>query len=206
LFSAHFWDMTPMYGAEIGDFKRFPTPPGNRLKLSPNRVPSPVPFLLTRNKRFLRYYWPKITVVCHTDTYLFAGCVVSRGPSNDSPEFGPAVRQAHQCIHFKRMLADAGYDGQHNHRLCREELGITESVIALNKRRSRKWPRGQYRRLMKEHFPEKIYDQRWHVESAISQNKRVLGSALRACSEHSRQRESLFRILTHDLMILRRAA
>lgn len=157
-------------------------------------------------KRFLRYHWPKITIVCHTDTYLFAGCIVSRGPSNDSPEFIPAVRQAHQFIRFRRMLADAGYDGEHNHRLCREELGITESVIALNKRRSRKWPKSPYRRLMKEHFPKKTYNQRWHVESAISQDKRILGSALRARSEQSRQRECLFRILTHDLMIIRRAA
>lgn len=157
-------------------------------------------------KRFLRYHWPKVTIVCHTDTYLFAGCIVSRGPSNDSPEFVPALRQAHQFVRFKRMLADAGYDGEHNHRLCREELGITESIIALNKRRSRKWPRSPYRRLMKEHFPKKIYNQRWHVESAISQDKRILGRALRARSEQSRQRECLFRILTHDLMIIRRAA
>lgn len=157
-------------------------------------------------KRFLRYHWPKVTVVCLTDTYLFAACIVSRGPSNDSPEFAPALRQAHQFTRFKRMLADAGYDGEHNHRLCREELGITESIIALNKRRSRKWPRSPYRRLMKEHFPKKIFHQRWHVESAISQDKRILGSALRARSEQSRQRECLFRILTHDLMIIRRAA
>jgi len=157
-------------------------------------------------KRFLRYHWPKVTVVCDTDTYLFAACIVSRGPSNDSPEFAPAVRQARQFVRFKRMLADAGYDGEHNHRLCREELGIKETVIALNKRRSRKWPKSPYRRLMKEHFPKKIFHQRWHVESAISQDKRILGSALRARSEQSRQRECLYRILTHDLMIIRRAA
>ena len=145
-------------------------------------------------------------MVCHTDTYLFACCIVSRGPSNDSPEFIPAVKQAHQCIRFKRMLGDAGYDGEHNHRVCREELGIAESIIALNKRRGRKWPKSPYRRLMKEHFPKKIYNQRWHVESAISQNKRILGSALRARSEQSRERECFLRILTHDLMIIRRAA
>ena len=156
-------------------------------------------------KRFLRYHWPKVTMVCHTDTYLLACCIVTRGPSNDSPEFIPALKQAHQCTPFKRMLADAGYDGEHNHRLCREKLGIAESIIALNKRRSRKWPKSPYRRLMKERFPKNIYNQRWHVESAISQNKRVLGSALRACSEHSRERECFLRILTHDLMIIRRA-
>ena len=156
-------------------------------------------------KRFLRYRWPKMTIVCHTDTYLFACCIVTRGPSNDSPEFIPALRQASQCVHFTRMLADAGYDGEHNHRLCHEELGINQCIIALNKRRGRKWPKSPYRRLMKEHFPKDIYNQRWHVESAISQNKRILGSALRARSEHSRERECFLRILTHDLMILRRA-
>jgi hypothetical protein len=156
-------------------------------------------------KRFLRSRWPKVTIVCHTDTYLFACCIVSRGPSNDSPEFIPAIKQARQCIRFKRMLADAGYDGEHNHRVCREELGIAESIIALNKRRSRKWPKSPYRRLMKEQFPKKIYNQRWHAESAISQNKRILGSALRARLEHSRERECFLRILTHDLMIIRRA-
>src|SRR3989304_4248284 len=156
-------------------------------------------------KRFLRYHWPKVTVVCHIDTYLFASCIVTRGPSNDSPEFIPALKQAHRCTRFKRMLADAGYDGEHNHRFCREELGIAESIIALNKRRGRKWPKCPYRRLMKEQFPKKHYNQRWHIESAISQNKRILGSALRARLEHSRERECFLRILTHDLMIIRRA-
>ncbi len=157
-------------------------------------------------KRFLRYHWPKITIVCHNDTHLFACCIVSRGPSNDSPESIPAVKQARQCTCFKRMLADAGYDGEHNHRLCRDQLGIVETIIPLNKRRSRKWPKSPYRRLMKEQFPKKIYNQRWDVESAISQNKRILGSALRARLEHSRERECFLRMLTHNLMIIKRAA
>lgn len=157
-------------------------------------------------KRFLRYYWPKVTVVCHIKTHLFAACIVTRGPSNDSPQFAPAVIQASRFVHFKRLLADAGYDGEHNHRLCREELGIDETVIALNRRRSRKWPKGIYRRQMKEHFVKELYNQRWQIESAISQNKRILGSALRARTEQSRERECFLRILTHNLMIIRRAA
>jgi len=157
-------------------------------------------------KRFLRYEWPKVTVVCDTKTHLFAACVVTRGPSNDSPQFAPAVLQASKFVRFDSLLADAAYDGEHNHQLCREELGIAKTMIPLNKRRSRKWPKSKYRRQMKTQFDKELYNQRWQVESAFSRNKRLLGSALRARTEQSRERECLLRILTHNLMIIRRAA
>ena len=157
-------------------------------------------------KRFLRYHWPKITAVCETRTHLFAGCIVTRGPSNDSPQFAPAVIQASKFIQFTQLLADAAYDGEHNHQLCREKLGIAETMIPLNRRRSRKWPKTKYRRQMKIQFDKELYNQRWQIESAFSRNKRLLGSALRARNEQSRERECFLRILTHNLMIIRRAA
>ena len=67
-------------------------------------------------------------------------------------------------------------------------------------------PKGEQRRKTKEKFDKKIYNNRWQVESVFSRNKRLLGSALRNRSEASRERECLLRALTHNLMILRRAA
>jgi hypothetical protein len=65
--------------------------------------------------------WPKLTAVVHTDSYLIVGAVPSIGPSqDDSPDFVPAVRQAAGLVAFDTMLADAAYDAEHNHRLCRE--------------------------------------------------------------------------------------
>lgn len=157
-------------------------------------------------KRFLRYEWPKITVVCHCQTHLLAACIVTRGPSNDSPEFTPAVLQASKFIQFDSLVADTAYDGEHNHRLCREQLGINKTLIPLNRRRSRKWPKSEYRRQMKTQFDKELFNQRWQVESAYSRNKRLLGSFLRGRTDSSRERECLLRILTHNLMILRRAA
>ena len=147
-----------------------------------------------------------MTVVGDIFSYLFASCIVTRGPSNDSPQFGPAVRQADQFIHFDRLLGDAAYDGEHNHSLCRDELGIRSTIIDLNPRRGPKWPKSKYRRQMKTRFPHRVYGQRWHIESMFSQHKRVLGSALRARQESTRQRECYGRVLTHNLMILWRAA
>jgi transposase len=105
-----------------------------------------------------------------------------------------------------RLLADAGYDAEHNHALCREQLGIRSTVIRVNPRRyGRRWPKTHYRRQMRRRFPKRKYRQRWQVESTFSQHKRRLGAALTARSDGARAGESLLRALTHNLMILRYA-
>jgi len=158
-------------------------------------------------KRFRRHHFPKLTIVCHAASHLFVSAVMTQGPSNDSPQFPEAMILAAENIRFDRLLADAGYDGEHNHKLCREILGIRSTVIALNKRRTgRKWPTTKYRRQMKRRFHKRVYGNRWQIESAISRNKRLLGSALRARSVESQYRECHLRVLTHDLMILRLCA
>jgi hypothetical protein len=156
-------------------------------------------------KTFSQRFWPKLTVVCHTRTHLWAGTVIGRGPSNDSPFFPEVMRQAASVLHWDRVLADSAYDAEPHHRLCREELGIRSTVIPLNPRRGigAFQVRGRYRQQMKRRFPRRIYGHRWQVESSISQNKRVLGSALRSRSDEAQNREGQLRVLTHNLMILR---
>jgi hypothetical protein len=159
--------------------------------------------LRTGYKRFLRRRWPKVTVVCHNRTHLIAGLAVSDGPSQDSPQLPEALQQACRHVPIRRLLADAAYDAEHNHRLCREQLHIRQTVIALNQRRSgRKWPTTHYRREMKRSFDSKRYRQRWQVESVFSRLKRNLGSALYARNDNSQSRECGLRTLTHNLMLL----
>ena len=71
-------------------------------------------------------------MACHIDSYLFPGVCITWGPSNDSPQLPESVRQAAENIAFDRLMAHAAYDGEDNHRLCREELGIRSTVIPLN--------------------------------------------------------------------------
>ena len=102
------------------------------------------------------------------------------------------------------LLADAGYDAEHNHRLCRETLGIPTTLIALNKRGTgRKWPQTTYRRQMKQHFAKARYQQRWQIESAIAQHKRRLGGVVQARSLNAQIREDYLRVSTHNLMMLK---
>ena len=68
------------------------------------------------------------------------------------PQLLPAVRRAVKNTPIDTLLADAGYDAEANHATCRERLGIRSTVIALNWRGSRKWPRAKYRRQMVRRF------------------------------------------------------
>ena len=147
--------------------------------------------------------WPKLTAVFHTTSHLIAGAVTCRGPSQDSPQFEEAMRSAAAHLRPVRLLADKGYDAEHNHRLCRKELGVKTTAIALNPRaQGRRWPATPYRRLMKTCFPKRKYRQRCQAESGFSRHKRRLGSALSAKREDRQYNELRMRVLTHNLMLL----
>ena len=151
--------------------------------------------------------WPKLTTVLHTHSHLLLGAVPGLGPSQDSPDFIPAMRQAAGLLSIDVAFGDAGYDAEHNHRLCREDLGVRQTVIRLNRRNTgRRWPKTPYRRAMRHRFPKPLYHQRWHIESGCSQHKRRLGSALTARNTASQNRKRVLRVLTHNLTLLADAA
>ncbi len=80
-------------------------------------------------------------------------------------------------------------------------------MIALNPRNGGdRSPKTPYRRAMHQGFPSGLYRQRWHAESAFSQHKRHLGSALTARGGGAQQRELVLRVLTHNLALLAAAA
>jgi len=115
----------------------------------------------------------------------------------------PAIRQAASNLHLDCLIADAGYDGEHNHRLAREELDIRLTAIKLNPRRfPQREPKGRYRAQMHRRFPKRRYRHRAQAESVFSRFKRHLGSALTARKDESQDREMQLRVLTHNLMLL----
>jgi hypothetical protein len=154
---------------------------------------------------------PKLTAVLETRSHFFLSARVSRGPSQDSPQFRPVMRAAAARHPIDTVLADGAFDAEHNHAYAREHLGIRATVIPLNRRNSgRKWPKTRYRRQMVRRFRKKprgsrhrrVHGQRWQIESGFSRNKRLLGSALRARIWPNQKREVLMRVLTHNVMLL----
>ena len=153
-------------------------------------------------KRYRLRRWPKLTLACHNRTHLLIDAIVSDGPSQDAPLFTPILRRAARRVRIDRVLADAGYDAEHNHRQAREELGIRSTVIKLNKRGGRRWAKTKYRRQMYRRFHKRLYRQRVQIESAISRFKRKLTSSLRGRSRTTQRLEVHLRLLTHNLLLL----
>jgi hypothetical protein len=148
--------------------------------------------------------------VPETQSPLFLVARVSRGPSQDSPQFRPAARAAVAHGPIDTTLGDGAFDAEHNHAFAREHLGIRATVIPLNRRNSgRRWPKTRYRRQMVRRFRKKprgsrhrrVFGQRCQIESGFSRNKRLPGSALRARLWPNQRREILMRVLTHNLML-----
>ena len=156
----------------------------------------------TGQKRYQLRNWPKLTLACHNGTHLLINVLVSDGPSQDAPLWAPLLEEVSRQLPIDRLLADAGYDAEHNHAFAREQLGIRSTIIALNKRGGRRWAKTKYRRQMYRRFPKIKYRQRAQIESAISRFKRRLSSTLRGRSRETQQSEIHLRILTHDLLLL----
>ena len=110
---------------------------------------------------------------------------------------------------FGTILGDAGYESERAHEWCRERLGV-RSIFPTTVRGKKckdgspRAVRGRYRIEMRERFPREEYAQRAQVETVFSMLKRNLGSALRARKRFTIDREAVLRLITHNLMVLKR--
>ncbi len=160
-----------------------------------------------RHKGHYKHRYPKLSAICDTRNHLVLGIVIDRGPKPDPVEAQPTLYEALEHQRFSTLLGDAGYESEGFHALCRDRLGIRSIIPTTERGRPRldgkpRSVRGRYRQLMKRHFPKKTYGQRWQIETVFSMLKRNMGSALRARTYHSQNREIRLRVLTHNLAIL----
>jgi hypothetical protein len=162
-----------------------------------------------RHKGHYKSRYPKLSAIGDTANHLILGFVIDRGPKSDLSEARATVREAlsHQAL--GDLLGDPGYEAESFHSFCRDQRDIRSIIPTTDRGRPRAdggpHPvRGRYRKRMKSRFPQVLYGQRWQVETIISMLKRNFGSALRARSYHSQNREVRLRVLTHDLGILLR--
>ena len=166
-------------------------------------------FVRRCGRRGAQRRWPKLTAVVDTRTHLLLAAAVTRGPRQDAPELVPVVRRAVRATPIDTLLADAGYDSEDNHATCRERLGIRSTVIALNWRGSRKWPRAKYRRQMVRRFrrrpgrarARRVYARRAHAESVFSRAKRRLGATVAAVRWAYQKTEILLKAFAHNVML-----
>src|SRR5205823_4089693 len=130
--------------------------------------------------------------------------VTSQGPTPDIDQLDGVVAELPDWVSVKHMVLDAGFDSAHNHRLLRKDYGIRSTIPPKHGRPPkdpRALPTDRYRRWMKTHFNRRAYRRRPQVETVFSMLKRNFGSALRARSQHGRQRDLRLKVLTHNIAL-----
>jgi hypothetical protein len=160
-----------------------------------NRVTGPWKTIVYR-------HFAKLGVVCDTAQHFILAMRVGRGPRPDVDEFRPLVADALRQVRLLRMLADAGYDSEPNHRFARDKHRIRTIIPAKHGRPTQKPATGRYRRLMQVRFDFDAYHNRSQVETVISMIKRRQGSYVRGRNYHSQCRDLRLMVLTHNVMIL----
>ena len=155
---------------------------------------------LWQTTQYTRY--PKLGVLVDCSNHLILGYLTDQGPKPDIRDLQPTLRHTTSHVRIEWLTADAGYDSESNHRLCREQHGIRSLIPPKHGRPSQKPAKGRYRRLMQTRFNKSKYGQRWQVETVMSMIKRRLGPATTGRSHHSRRRDLLLMTLTHNIIIL----
>jgi len=148
---------------------------------------------------------PKLALAVASGCHLVLAARARTGTGSDSPDFQPLLYRAWRRANVKVAVADPGFDGEHNHRAARLDMGV-RSVIPPNiGRPSDRPPAGRFRRLMRQRFDRKAdrrtYGQRAQSETVNSMIKRNFGDALRSIRAKRREQEMLLRTLTHNVML-----
>ncbi len=150
--------------------------------------------------QYTRY--PKLGILVDCSNHLILGYLPDQGPKPDVQDLEPTLARTIRRVRIEWLTADAGYDSEANHRLCREQCGIRSQIPPKLGRPTDKPATGRYRRRMQTHFDRRRYGQRWQVEAVVSIIKRRFGSATTGRTYWSRRRDLMLMVLTHNIMIL----
>jgi IS5 family transposase len=149
---------------------------------------------------------PKLSLAVAAACHVILAAVVRTGNGSDSPDFQTLLYRAWKRAPVKVVVADAGYDAEHNHRIAGQDMGVRSIIPPGIGRPTSKLPGGHWRRHMAKRFKRKAdakhYGQRSQSETVHSMLKRNQGSALRSRTPQRRKQEMLLRVLTHNIALL----
>ena len=157
-------------------------------------------YLSRSGQRRSKYLKVSLSVVC--GSLLPLGLVLDWGPNNDKCQAFELLEKTFGAAgpHLPAtLLADAGYDADWVHGVCREVWGV-RSVIKPVVHRTDGTLGGCYRpQMTRRALKANGYGRRWHIESFISGLKRFCGSTLNARRDLCQRHEAALRVLAYAL-------
>lgn len=152
--------------------------------------------------------FPKLSVLIDCDHHLVLSLCTGYGPAPDMHDLPDLLAGRPPELTLLKLLLDAGFDSEANHRYLREEHGIVSLIPATMGRPTTKPLTGYWRRWMRTLLRTKRrrrrcgYTQPWQVETVNSMVKRNLSDELFSHSYPAQCREMRLLVLTHNVMIL----
>jgi hypothetical protein len=151
-----------------------------------------------------RRKWQKLSVMVVCGALLPLGLVLDWGPCNDKRQAFELMQKSFDAAEDagqlpKQLYADAGYDADWVHGVCREVWEV-DSFIKPACHKADGSLGGAWRSNMTQETLEKAqYGKRWHIEAFFSGLKRMTGSSLTARNEGNLAKEAIFRVLAYTL-------
>jgi len=145
--------------------------------------------------------FPKAELVVDCATHVVLAAVAAVGPRPDTNRLPVLLLCALVHVTIATLLADAGYDWERAHAFARDGCGVRSVIPPDSGRPTDKLPSGKYRRLMRL-YRDYRYGQRWQAETVMSMIKRRLGAAVAGRSDASRARDTMLKVITHNLMLI----
>jgi hypothetical protein len=150
--------------------------------------------------------WLKWAMAMWVGPQMLLAQRVRPGPAGDFGDLVPLAGAAHAVLPLERLVADAGYDSEANHRYCREVLGVDSLIPAKKRRSARVVATTPYRQEMVRRLGDpgdgearRTYRQRWKAETVMSVVKRRWGEALSARLDPTQEAQALLRGLVYNL-------
>jgi hypothetical protein len=95
---------------------------------------------------------PKLSLAVASGCHLVLAARASTGAGSDSPDFRPPLYRARKRANVRDVVADAGYDAEHNQRAARLDMGVRSVIPPQIGRPYARPPAARFRRLMRQRF------------------------------------------------------
>jgi transposase len=149
-----------------------------------------------------RRKWVRLSMAVVCGSLFPLGLVLDWGPGNDKCQAFELIQKSFDAADPnlpEKMYADAGYDADWIHGVCREVWGV-QSIIKPARACADGSLGGVYRpEMTKQALEKNDYGKRWHIESFFSGLKRMTVSALTARKDINLAKEAAFRVLAYTI-------
>ena len=147
----------------------------------------------------MRKRYVKLSICAELRKQIVCSLKVRRSPRHDTVDFIPVMERASSIMPLSIVVADMGYDSEHNHRFVREELDAISIIPARFQDLPASDTPGRYRSIMKTGFNNELYHQRNKNETIMSVIKRMFGENVTSKNVKMQNRELIFRVIAYNM-------